>query len=320
MRPDVAIADAGPDASTDSSPPTRPAPSGCDRGAPRPSGTAWSARPSHAGCATASRGSSADLAEARYSRRCSPPGPARSRPTSPQRLFGVSTGSLAPGFLRSRSRRRTVPPPADRALPRRAPTSIAAPSCHARASRRPTSARTLLDVGRYVGVGRGSTASSRRRGGVHSLRTHLAAAHPAVHTLARAGMASADSGRVLDRARRPGRTSPTASSRCSSRVLLAERGLPTPMLHHQIRAGDGPDRGGRPGLAGPARSPSSCTAPHHREDRAVWEADQVKAVELAARSAGRYLPFTWRNYVRSDGCGWSRRIHQAIRGDSSPFL
>ena len=78
-------------------------------------------------------------------------------------------------------------------------------------------------------------------------------------------------------------------------ALLAEHGLPAPVLHHRVYAGE--VLIAELDLAWPDRKTAiEVQGPHHREDPAVWEADQIKLVELNAMG-WTVLPVTWDSYV-----------------------
>lgn len=91
--------------------------------------------------------------------------------------------------------------------------------------------------------------------------------------------------------------------------LLAEQGFPPPLLHHEIHSGD--VLIAEVDLAWPHRRVAvELHGQHHRVDRKVWEADQVKLVELSALGWD-VLPFTWQTYLHCRA--WMlRRIRNAL--------
>jgi very-short-patch-repair endonuclease len=166
--------------------------------------------------------------------------------------------------------------------------------------------RTLLDLGRYYGFARLNRIVEDAR------RSHDLELNPLIHTL----MDHARQGRhgirrlraVIDA--HAGRDEITDSEFEMLVIsLLAERGIQAPVIHHQIWAGE--VLIAEVDLAWPQqRLAVELQGQHHREDRQVWEADQVKAVELDALG-WTVLPFTWRTYV--DRTEWMlSRIRRAL--------
>jgi very-short-patch-repair endonuclease len=148
--------------------------------------------------------------------------------------------------------------------------------------------RTLLDLGRYFGVGRLSriVESARRTHGLELIHTLLRHARQGRHGIRRLRA-------VIDIL---GDRSEVTDSEFEMLVLslLAEHGLPKPVLHHRVQAGE--VLVAELDLAWPERMVAvELHGQHHRESP-VWEADQVKIVELNALG-WTVLPFTWRVYV-----------------------
>ena len=77
--------------------------------------------------------------------------------------------------------------------------------------------------------------------------------------------------------------------------LLAARGIPAPVLHHHIEVGT--RLVAEVDLAWPDRWLAvELQGQHHRKDPAVWEADQLKVVELQGLGWA-VVPFSWRTYM-----------------------
>ncbi len=153
-------------------------------------------------------------------------------------------------------------------------------------------ARTLLDLGRYVSWSRLNRITEDAR------RTHELQLPTLIHTLmrhARQGRHGIRNLRAVIDAHAD-RTEVTDSEfEMLVLSLLAERGIRAPVLHHRVVVGTRliaevdfawPDRWLAVELQGQ----------HHRKDPAVWEADQLKAVELQGLG-WTLLPFSWRTYM-----------------------
>jgi hypothetical protein len=94
-------------------------------------------------------------------------------------------------------------------------------------------------------------------------------------------------------------------------ALLAEHGIPTPVLHHRIYSGD--VLIAEVDLAWPDRMVASELDGAGHRDETIWERDLVARVEL--QSMGwTILPFSWRTYVRQpDWLIRKLRIALAVR-------
>jgi hypothetical protein len=167
--------------------------------------------------------------------------------------------------------------------------------------------RTLLDLGRYFGINRLNrvTETARRRHGVehgamiHTLMRHARQGRHGIRRFRAVIDLHADRIEITD-----------SEFEMLVLSLMEERGLPRPTLHHRVMAGD--VLIAELDLAWPEQKAAvELHGKHHREE-AVWEADQVKVVELTALG-WTVLPFTWRVYM--DQREWMlRRIRELVTG------
>ncbi len=153
-------------------------------------------------------------------------------------------------------------------------------------------ARTILDVGRYVGVQRLARVAeqARRERGltwadlIETLVSHARQGRHGVRRLREVLAVHAHREEISD-----------SDFEHLVLALFAERGVPEPVLHHRVSVN------GRLvaelDLAWPRiKLAVELDGQHHRQ-RETWEADHVKLVELEALG-WTVLPFTWRTYVR----------------------
>ncbi len=166
--------------------------------------------------------------------------------------------------------------------------------------------RTLLDLGRYHNVARlrRIVEDARRRHRVEwevvigTLVRHARRGRHGVRRLRNVIALDVDRREVTD-----------SDFELLVLALLAERGVPTPVLHHRVYVGD--VLVAELDLAWPDRKVAvELNGRLHREVAEVWERDHLKLVELQALG-WHVLPFTWEAYAkRSD---WLvRRVRQAL--------
>lgn len=173
--------------------------------------------------------------------------------------------------------------------------------------------RTILDLGRYVGVARLSRVAeqARREQGltwaqlIETLFVHARQGRHGVRRLRQVIATNAHRDEVTD-----------SDFEHLVLALFAERGVPQPVLHHEVRTA------GRLvaelDLAWPLiKLAVELDGQHHRE-RETWEADHIKLVELEALG-WTVLPFTWRSYVR-DPDWLVRTVLDAHRRRQPTFL
>ncbi|MDP1819076.1 MAG: hypothetical protein Q8K58_04180 [Acidimicrobiales bacterium] len=168
--------------------------------------------------------------------------------------------------------------------------------------------RTLLDLGRYFRPPRLARAVESAR------RSHDLTWGPIVHVLLRHARQGRHGIRRLRTviAEHGDRDEVTDSDfELLVLALLAEHGIATPVLHHEVWAGD--VLIAEVDLAWPERMVAmELNGRVHREEAEVWERDQVKAVELRALG-WTVLPFTWRTYAHEPE--WLvRRVRDILRG------
>jgi len=168
--------------------------------------------------------------------------------------------------------------------------------------------RTLLDLGRFVGAQRLNRVveDARRSHGldltalISTLARHARQGRHGIQRLRAVIDAHADRDQITD-----------SEFEMLVLSLLGERGLPAPTIHHEVWSGG--VLVAEIDLAWPHRHVGvELQGQHHRVDSAVWEADQVKLVELQALG-WTILPFSWRVYMNRRE--WMlRRIRGAVMG------
>jgi hypothetical protein len=165
--------------------------------------------------------------------------------------------------------------------------------------------RTVLDCGRFLSIQRLDKVVEDAR------RAHGITVASLIETLyvhARQGRHGIRKLRaVLDRALERSEVTDSELERLVL-SLLAERGFPTPYLHHRVE--DGGVLIAEVDLAWPDRKVAAELHGGTHREQEVWERDQVKVVELQ-RLGWTVYPFTWRVY-RTQREWMLRRLRAAL--------